>query len=85
MPVLEARLGGFLPAHAGLSDSRRKELWATVLVLWVFETKLAGEKDVWELVAEKAQTWVDELPEVSQAEIQASAQLVQEVVNALTI
>lgn len=56
---LEAKIKGF--CGSGLSDGLMKDVWATVLAVMMFERKLAAEKDVWELVVEKAKLWVAEL------------------------
>lgn len=42
----------------GLSEEQKRMVWATVFVIRVFESQLAGEKDVWGLVVDKARTWV---------------------------
>jgi len=51
---LEAKLEEFVPILTGLSKEQGKSLWAAVLTLGMFERKLVVERDVWELVAEKA-------------------------------
>jgi hypothetical protein len=38
----------------GSVSQEQRNLWATVLAIKVFETELAGEKRVWELVVQKA-------------------------------
>ena len=43
-------------AAAGMS----KEILATAIVIAFFETKLASSKDTWELVVEKARSWLEE-------------------------
>jgi hypothetical protein len=56
---LEARLTQFAPvAVSGLKAEEERRLWATVLAVSVFEGKLAGEAEMWELVVEKARGWI---------------------------
>ncbi|CAO1604662.1 hypothetical protein XANCAGTX0491_008205 [Xanthoria calcicola] len=49
----------------GLSNAigppQRSKEWVTVLVLKWLDTKMAAEKDVWELVADKAKGWLEGL------------------------
>lgn len=40
-------------------DGRRSKEWVTVLVMKWLDVKMAVEKDVWELVAEKAKSWLE--------------------------
>ena len=54
--VLEAELNKFV--SPGLSLESRKKVWATVLAVKLFETKLVGERGVWQLVVDKARTWI---------------------------
>jgi len=56
--ILEARLLTFMPSNVGLSLDDRKKLWATVLAIKLFETQLAGERSVWQLVVDKARVWM---------------------------
>jgi len=58
--VLEARLKCFAPSNMGLSQEHRKSVWATVLAIRLFETQLAGEWSVWQLVVDKAKAWMRE-------------------------
>lgn len=39
-------------------DRQRSKEWVTVLVMKWLDVKVAAEKDVWELVAEKAKSWL---------------------------
>jgi hypothetical protein len=55
---LEAKLNGFSPSTPGLSEEQKRDLWATVLAVATFESQLAGERDVWELVVDKANAWI---------------------------
>jgi hypothetical protein len=56
--VLDARLLRFLPSDASLNMERRRKVWATVLAIKLFETQLAGEWSVWQLVVDKARSWI---------------------------
>jgi hypothetical protein len=58
---LEARLRAVLPTVAGLNEERMKRLWATLIAVKMFEGELEREKDIWELVVEKARSWMAEL------------------------
>jgi hypothetical protein len=59
MPDLEAKLATFAMLSGGsLSEEQKRKVWATVFAIKVFETQLAGERDVWELVVDKAWAWV---------------------------
>ncbi|KAL9038361.1 MAG: hypothetical protein Q9180_003187, partial [Flavoplaca navasiana] len=42
-------------------NSKRDDKWVTALVLKWLDVKMVAEKDVWELVAEKAKSWLDSL------------------------
>ena len=55
---LEARLISFVPANPDLGPEYRKTVWATILAIKLFETQLAGERSVWELVVDKARAWI---------------------------
>ena len=55
---LEARLILSVPANPGLGQENRKTVWATVLAIKLFETQLAGERGVWQLVVDKARAWI---------------------------
>ena len=67
--VLEARLIWFVPNNAGLSLEDRKKVWATVLAIKLFETQLAGERSVWQLVVDKARAWMGGLARVGVEDI----------------
>ncbi len=57
---LEAKLMMFVvPSSSSNSDmTGRKKVWATVLAVKLFETRLAGERSVWQLVVDKARVWI---------------------------
>ena len=49
----------FNMAPAGLVDGAQKgQAWLTALAVAIFEVKMAGQKDLWELVADKAKKFV---------------------------
>jgi len=68
---LEEMLKAFVPGNRSLSEGTRKSLWATVLAIKMFESKLAGEKSAWGLVVEKARNWMRGLDQVAEADIKA--------------
>jgi len=78
---LEAKLKEFVPTLTGLSEEQRKILWATVLAVGMFERKLTVERDVWELVVEKARAWMVGLVGVGYKDIEMSEGLVGEVLG----
>jgi hypothetical protein len=78
---LQAKLTEFVPTLTGLSEEQRKSLWATVLAVGMFERKLAAEKDVWELVVEKARAWMAELVGVGYNDVERSGELVGEALG----
>jgi len=59
----------FVPNNAGLSLEDRKKVWATVLAIKLFETQLAGERSVWQLVVDKARAWMGGLARVGVEDI----------------
>jgi len=74
--ILEARLLSFMPSsNAGLSLDDRKKLWATVLAIKLFETQLAGERSVWQLVVDKARVWIGGLQVAGVVGVEDIAQL----------
>ncbi|KAK0656187.1 von Willebrand factor type A domain-containing protein [Cercophora newfieldiana] len=70
-----AGLGGKLQ---GLPVSSGTDLAATVVVLAYLEAKLAGKKDEWEMLAEKAMDWLDGELKAKGAPVSA-AELVEKV------
>jgi hypothetical protein len=71
----------FVPG-SGLSEEVRRKLWATVLVVGMFEMRLGGERDVWELVVEKAKAWMRVAAGVGYGDVERSGGLVGEVLGA---
>ena len=63
---MEAKLIGFVvvvpTGGCGNNDVPglhiRKKVWATVLAIKLFETQLAGERSVWQLMVDKARAWM---------------------------
>jgi hypothetical protein len=78
---LEAKLKEFVPTLTGLSEEQRKILWATVLAVGMFERKLTVERDVWELVVEKARAWMVGLVGVGYKDVEMAEGLVGEVLG----
>ena len=62
MSDLEAKLAMCFVSGGGnltsLSEEQKRKVWATVFAIKVFVTQLAGERDVWGLVVDKAKVWV---------------------------
>jgi hypothetical protein len=59
-------LATFSQALAGAGQSKSdqttvKRTWATLLAAAFFETKLATDKDTWELIVDKAKSWIEDL------------------------
>jgi len=55
---LEAKLAQFIPITSSALQVEKRRLWATVLAVRMFEGRLKGEKEMWELVVEKAREWM---------------------------
>ena len=70
-----------MPDDASLSPERRKKLWATVLALKLFETQLAGERSVWQLVVDKARAWMGGLAGVGDEDITQLEKMAGEVLK----
>jgi hypothetical protein len=51
-------------------------VWATLLAVVVFEKELADEKDVWELVVDKARAWMVALDRVQKESVEKWVRLV---------
>jgi hypothetical protein len=64
---LDASLMRFIPSSWDLELS--KKVWATVLAIKLFETQLAGERSVWQLVVDKARAWIGGLAGVRAEDI----------------
>jgi hypothetical protein len=58
---MEAGLRRFVPqSNISLNEAQTRRMWATVLAIELFETRMAGERGVWGLVVDKAKAWVKE-------------------------
>jgi hypothetical protein len=79
--VLEAKLSCFTPSNVGFSPERKRSIWATMLAIKLFETQLAGERSIWQLVVDKARTWMRESAIVGDADINELEKLVGEVLG----
>ena len=77
---LEAKLKTSSPSKLGEED--KKKLWATVLAVCLFENKLGGEKDMWELVVEKANDWMSGLSSVQTTYVAELKRLAGEMLGA---
>lgn len=77
---LETKLSCFTACNTDLSQHKRS-VWATLLAIKVFETQLAGERSVWQLVVDKARTWMRELGTVEDADVNELEKLAYEVLG----
>ncbi len=82
--ALEARLMMMMPDNNAGSLEQRKKVWATVLAIKLFETQLAGERSVWQLVVDKARAWMGGLTGVDIAKLEKMAGEVLKGVGSLT-
>ena len=80
---LKARLQGLLPSVAGLSEEQRNRLWATLLAVGMFERKFAREREMWELVVDKAKGWMFGLDGVQYEDVERSKKLVDDLLDEL--
>ena len=55
---LEVRLILAMPGNPDWGPEYRKTVWATILAIKLFETQLAGERSVWQLMVDKARAWI---------------------------
>jgi hypothetical protein len=80
MPDLEAKLAlCFLSGGSNLTEEQKRKVWATVFAIKVFEIQLAGERDVWGLVVDKASAWVRTM--MGDRDVKALEKLVGEVLG----
>ena len=47
-------------ANASSAQSSHAKVWATIIAITFLERKMAGEKDTWELIVDKAQGWLQD-------------------------
>jgi hypothetical protein len=80
---LEAKLKAFTPTGSGkLGEQDKTKLWATLLAVCMFESKLGAERDMWELVVEKANDWISGLSSVQSTDMDKLRDLAREVLGA---
>ena len=82
---LEAKLKAFTPPTGSgkLGEQDKAKLWATSLAVCMFKSKLGSERDMWELVVEKAKHWIDGLlSSVQSADVGRLRGLAREVLGA---
>jgi hypothetical protein len=80
--VLKAKLECFAPSNVGLTQEQKRKVWATMLAIKLFETQLAGERSVWQLVVDKARAWIRYSAIVSDTDLKELEKLVGEVLGA---
>jgi hypothetical protein len=56
---LQAKLSDLSPIAIPLGEEVTARLWATLLAIGYFERELRSEVEMWELVVEKAKTWIE--------------------------
>jgi len=79
---LESKLSAFTPTGSGkLAEQDKTKLWATLLAVCLFESKLGAERDTWELVVEKANDWISGLSSVQSADVDKLRDLAREVLG----
>ena len=79
--ALEDKLGYFVASNADSSQARIMSVWATVLAIKLFETQLAGERSVWQLVVDKAKAWIRNLAIIGDADLKELEKLAGEVLR----
>ena len=47
-------------ANASSAQSSHAKMWATIIAITFLERKMAGEKDAWELIVDKAKGWLQD-------------------------
>lgn len=63
-PLLEVvGLSADHKAPVGVDEGVDSQVWATVLAITFLEAKIAGDKDAWEMVVEKARGWLKDMEE----------------------
>jgi len=80
--VLDAKLECFAPSNVGLTQEQKRKVWVTMLAIKLFETQLAGERSVWQLVVDKARAWIRYSAIVSDTDLTELEKLVGEVLGA---
>ena len=77
---LEAKLAEM--AIVTLPDNDKKKLWATLLAVSAFEIQLKSEKEMWELVVEKARDWISGIEHIAKVDLDKLEALTKEVLGA---
>ena len=78
---LEAKLNAFTPTGK-LGEKDKTRLWGTLLAVCMFESKLGSERDMWELVVEKANDWISELSSVQSSDVDKLRVMAREMLGA---
>ena len=78
---LEETLRLFPFNDVGLTQEHQRCVWATVLAIKLFETQLAGERSVWQLVVDKAKAWMRKSAIVGDEEVKKLEKLAGEVLG----
>jgi hypothetical protein len=82
MPDLEAKLATCLVSGGNWTsrnEEQKRKVWATLFAIKVFEPRLAGERDVWGLVVDKARAWVRTM--IEDRDVKVLEKLVGEVMG----
>jgi hypothetical protein len=59
--VIEMKLSEQSQTTGGIEKETIEKLWATLLAVGFFERALKGEREMWELVVEKARLWIEDV------------------------
>jgi len=57
--VIKGKTAPPVPDFFGGTDELKEKIWYTLLCIGYLETKLTEEKEVWELIVEKANAWLE--------------------------
>jgi hypothetical protein len=79
--ILDEKLKSFVPSDAGMSQELRRSVWATMLAVKYFETQVAGERGVWQLVVDKARVWMRESAMLGDADARELEKMAEEVLR----
>jgi len=85
MSFLQAKLDELSPIGIKLEEEGRAKLWATLLAIGLFEGKLKGEMEMWELVVEKAKAWISGLPDTVKDDVKKMEGAASEVLSGLKL
>jgi len=81
LTILDEKLKCFVSKNGVMSQECRKSAWATVLAVRFFETKVAGERGVWQLVVDKARVWMRESAMLEDADVRELEKMADEVLG----